>query len=68
MLESTEKVIRMEYLPLLSESKEKLSPSIKKILPSLEEVSLNFWNALNIKQKESEEPEEDGSTSQNLET
>lgn len=62
MLESTEKVIRMEYLPLLSESKEKLSPSIKKILPSLEEVSLNFWNALNIKQKESEEPEEDGST------
>lgn len=62
ILESTEKVIRMEYLPLLSGSKEKVSPSIKRILPSLEEVSLKLWNILNIKQKESEELDEEGST------
>ncbi|KAG0687733.1 protein transport protein S31 [Pichia californica] len=60
ILESTEKLIRMEHLPILhSDSNIEMSSSIKKIMPSLEEVSLNLWNVINFKQKECEDNLED---------
>lgn len=61
VLQSTEKLVRLEYLPTLNDTKTAdINLNVMKILPELEESSLKLWNIVNFKQKECDEEENYG--------
>lgn len=56
ILQSTEKLVRLEYLPTIENTNNVgISLNLTKLLPDLEEVSLKLWNLVNFKRKEYDE-------------